>query len=90
MKIYKSWPLLDQEVKVSNSVVVYIVLIGSLGTVFSGIYRDQKVAVKKVNEPKQTDIWQLRKLDHQNIIKFLYVPLSYPLLSSLIHFTSIY
>lgn len=41
------------------------------GTVFSGIYRGKEVAVKKVNDPKQTDIKHLRKLEHPNIIAFM-------------------
>ena len=42
-----------------------------LGTVFKGTYKKQCIAVKKVNEPKQTDIWNLRKLEHPNIVTFL-------------------
>lgn len=44
---------------------------GGQGTVFKGTYKKQCIAVKKVNEPKQTDIWNLRKLEHPNIVKFL-------------------
>lgn len=43
---------------------------GAQGTVFSGKYRNEIVAVKKVRVLKETDIKHLRKLDHENIIKF--------------------
>lgn len=43
---------------------------GAQGTVFSGKLQDEIVAVKKVRDLKETDIKHLRKLDHENIIKF--------------------
>lgn len=43
---------------------------GAQGTVFSGYLRNEIVAVKKVRDYKETDIKHLRKLDHENIIKF--------------------
>lgn len=43
---------------------------GAQGTVFSGYLRNEIVAVKKVRDIKETDIKHLRKLDHENIIKF--------------------
>lgn len=43
---------------------------GAQGTVFSGYLRGEIVAVKKVRDIKETDIKHLRKLDHENIIKF--------------------
>lgn len=43
---------------------------GAQGTVFSGYLRNEIVAVKKVRDVKETDIKHLRKLDHENIIKF--------------------
>lgn len=43
---------------------------GAQGTVFSGYLRNEIVAVKKVRDIKETDIKHLRKLDHDNIIKF--------------------
>ncbi|XP_036326801.1 mitogen-activated protein kinase kinase kinase 13-like isoform X1 [Rhagoletis pomonella] len=43
---------------------------GAQGAVFSGKLNNEIVAVKKVKELKETDIKHLRKLDHQNIIKF--------------------
>lgn len=43
---------------------------GAQGTVFSGYLRNEIVAVKKVREFKETDIKHLRRLDHENIIKF--------------------
>ncbi|XP_003388129.1 PREDICTED: mitogen-activated protein kinase kinase kinase 13-A-like [Amphimedon queenslandica] len=44
---------------------------GGQGAVFSGKYRDNEVAVKKVNDPKQTELKILRKLSHPNIVKCL-------------------
>ncbi|XP_044313929.1 mitogen-activated protein kinase kinase kinase 13-B isoform X1 [Drosophila rhopaloa] len=43
---------------------------GAQGAVFSGKLKNEIVAVKKVKEHKETDIKHLRKLDHENIIKF--------------------
>lgn len=43
---------------------------GAQGTVFSGKWKNEIVAVKKVRDLKETDIKHLRKLDHENIIKF--------------------
>ncbi|XP_053675347.1 mitogen-activated protein kinase kinase kinase 13 [Anopheles nili] len=43
---------------------------GAQGAVFCGKLRNELVAVKKVREPKETDIRHLRKLDHENIVKF--------------------
>lgn len=43
---------------------------GAQGTVFSGRLKNEIVAVKKVRDLKETDIKHLRKLDHENIIKF--------------------
>lgn len=43
---------------------------GAQGTVFSGYIRNEIVAVKKVRDHKETDIKHLRRLDHENIIKF--------------------
>ncbi|KAH8410728.1 hypothetical protein KR222_001815 [Zaprionus bogoriensis] len=43
---------------------------GAQGAVFSGKLKTDIVAVKKVKELKETDIKHLRKLDHENIIKF--------------------
>ncbi|CAG9855934.1 unnamed protein product [Phyllotreta striolata] len=43
---------------------------GGQGAVFSGKLNDEQVAVKKVSELKDTDIRNLRKLNHLNIVKF--------------------
>ncbi|XP_058126307.1 mitogen-activated protein kinase kinase kinase 13-A [Anopheles ziemanni] len=43
---------------------------GAQGAVFRGKWRHELVAVKKVREVKETDIKHLRKLDHENIVKF--------------------
>ena len=37
---------------------------------FSGGYKGQEVAVKKVKEEAETDIRHLRKLNHPNIVQF--------------------
>lgn len=43
---------------------------GAQGAVFSGKLKGETVAVKKVREVRETDIKHLRKLDHENIVKF--------------------
>ncbi|XP_056648259.1 mitogen-activated protein kinase kinase kinase 13 isoform X1 [Diorhabda sublineata] len=43
---------------------------GGQGAVFSGMLNNVQVAVKKVSELKDTDIRNLRKLNHPNIVKF--------------------
>lgn len=43
---------------------------GAQGAVFSGKYKNQTVAVKKVRDQKETDIKHLRKLNHPNIVQF--------------------
>ncbi|XP_055528207.1 mitogen-activated protein kinase kinase kinase dlk-1 isoform X2 [Wyeomyia smithii] len=43
---------------------------GAQGAVFRGRLRNELVAVKKVRDVKETDIRHLRKLDHENIVKF--------------------
>ncbi|GAB0097019.1 Mitogen-activated protein kinase kinase kinase [Sergentomyia squamirostris] len=43
---------------------------GAQGSVFSGKWRNEIVAVKKVHDLLDTDIKHLRKLDNENIIKF--------------------
>ena len=43
---------------------------GAQGAVFRGKWRGNLVAVKKVRDVKETDIRNLRKLDHENIVKF--------------------
>lgn len=43
---------------------------GAQGAVFSGVLSNDVVAVKKVREPKETDIKNLRKLNHPNVVKF--------------------
>lgn len=43
---------------------------GAQGAVFSGKLRGETVAVKKVQEQKETDIKNLRKLNHPNVVKF--------------------
>ncbi|KAJ8954615.1 hypothetical protein NQ318_003149 [Aromia moschata] len=43
---------------------------GGQGAVFSGMLNNAPVAVKKVSELKDTDIRNLRKLNHPNVVKF--------------------
>lgn len=43
---------------------------GAQGAVFRGRLNNEWVAVKKVRESKETDISNLRKLNHPNIVKF--------------------
>ena len=45
---------------------------GAQGAVFAGEYLGKKVAVKKVKDPKYCEeAWNLRKLDHPNIVKLM-------------------
>lgn len=44
---------------------------GAQGAVYSGKLRNDIVAVKKVRDVRETDIKNLRRLDHENIIKFV-------------------
>lgn len=43
---------------------------GAQGAVFSGKLYNEIVAVKKVKDVRETDIRHLRKLNHENIVKF--------------------
>lgn len=43
---------------------------GAQGAVFLGKLCNEEVAVKKVRDVKETDIRNLRKLNHPNIISF--------------------
>ncbi|XP_011299586.1 mitogen-activated protein kinase kinase kinase 13 isoform X2 [Fopius arisanus] len=43
---------------------------GAQGAVFRGLLNKEIVAVKKVREPRETDIRHLRKLNHPNVVKF--------------------
>ena len=43
---------------------------GAQGAVFLGKLNGEEVAVKKVRDVKETDIKNLRKLNHPNIIPF--------------------
>lgn len=43
---------------------------GAQGCVWKAVYQNEVLAVKKVTKKKETDIKNLRKLDHINIIKF--------------------
>lgn len=45
---------------------------GAQGAVFRGKLNNEVVAVKKVKDPKETDIRHLRKLNHPNIVQFKY------------------
>ena len=46
---------------------------GAQGAVFSGKINNKVVAIKKVKELHETNIKHLSKLDHDNIVKFLWV-----------------
>lgn len=43
---------------------------GAQGAVFSGKFNNEVVAIKKVRDVKETDIKHLKKLNHENIVKF--------------------
>lgn len=49
---------------------------GAQGAVFRGKLNNEVVAVKKVKDPKETDIRHLRKLNHPNIVQFKYKTLT--------------
>ncbi|XP_015833522.1 mitogen-activated protein kinase kinase kinase 13 isoform X2 [Tribolium castaneum] len=59
---------------------------GGQGTVFSGMLNNQKVAVKKVYDIKETDIRNLKKLNHPNIVKFKGVCTQLPCLSIIMEY----
>lgn len=45
---------------------------GAQGAVFAGEYLGKKIAVKKVKDPKYCEeAWNMRKLDHPNIVKMM-------------------
>ncbi|XP_018648738.1 serine/threonine kinase [Schistosoma mansoni] len=70
----KSFPSSDQDLpwEVPFESVTDLVWIGSgaQGVVFRGCFRDELIAVKKVNKQSDTDIRHLRYLNHPNVIKF--------------------
>ena len=43
---------------------------GAQGVVFVGRWKSELVAVKKVKERSETNIFHLRKLNHPNIVQF--------------------
>ncbi|XP_044268988.1 mitogen-activated protein kinase kinase kinase 13-A isoform X2 [Tribolium madens] len=59
---------------------------GGQGTVFSGMLNNQPVAVKKVYDIKETDIRNLKKLNHPNIVKFKGVCTQLPCLSIIMEY----
>lgn len=59
---------------------------GAQGAVYSGKLRTDIVAVKKVRDVRETDIKNLRKLDHENIIKFVGVCTQAPVFCIIMEF----
>ncbi|KAK9886828.1 hypothetical protein WA026_018480 [Henosepilachna vigintioctopunctata] len=59
---------------------------GGQGAVFSGKINNEPVAVKKVSDIKETDIKNLRKLNHPNIVKFKGVCTQAPCYSIIMEF----
>ncbi|KAL3284694.1 hypothetical protein HHI36_018843 [Cryptolaemus montrouzieri] len=59
---------------------------GGQGAVFSGKLNNEPVAVKKVSDIKETDIKNLRKLNHPNIVKFKGVCTQAPCYSIIMEF----
>lgn len=43
---------------------------GAQGSVYRAIYRNENVALKKVNSKEDAEIQHLKKLDHRNLVKF--------------------
>lgn len=60
----------DWEIPFEQITNLDLVGCGGQGIVFYGKYKNEDVAVKKVQELKETDIRNLRKLNHPNIVKF--------------------
>ncbi|XP_045462128.1 mitogen-activated protein kinase kinase kinase 13-B isoform X2 [Harmonia axyridis] len=59
---------------------------GGQGAVFSGKINNEPIAVKKVSDIKETDIKNLRKLNHPNIVKFKGVCTQAPCYSIIMEF----
>jgi mitogen-activated protein kinase kinase kinase 13 len=49
---------------------------GAQGAVFSGKLNNQVIAIKKVRDIRETDVRHLAKLNHENIVKILWVSLT--------------
>ncbi|XP_022917912.1 mitogen-activated protein kinase kinase kinase 13-B isoform X2 [Onthophagus taurus] len=60
----------DWEIPFENISELSLLGAGGQGVVFYGKLNNEEVAVKKVQDVKETDIRNLRKLNHPNIIKF--------------------
>ncbi|XP_076271858.1 mitogen-activated protein kinase kinase kinase 13 wallenda isoform X3 [Rhynchophorus ferrugineus] len=60
----------DWEIPFEKITDLQFISSGGQGAVFSGCLSNTPVAVKKVAELKDTDIINLRKLNHPNIVKF--------------------
>lgn len=43
---------------------------GAQGVVFSGTFRGEMVAVKKLRDKSETNFKHLRRLNHENIVRF--------------------
>lgn len=63
----------DWEIPFESISILQMVGSGAQGTVFRGILNNETVAVKKVKDPRETDIRHLRKLNHPNIVQFKWV-----------------
>lgn len=60
----------DWEIPFEKITDLQFISSGGQGAVFSGYLHSTLVAIKKVAELKDTDIVNLRKLNHPNIVKF--------------------
>ncbi|CAH1123108.1 unnamed protein product [Ceutorhynchus assimilis] len=60
----------DWEIPFEKITDLQFISSGGQGAVFSGYLNNDLVAIKKVSELKDTDIANLRKLNHPNIVKF--------------------
>ncbi|XP_030020802.2 mitogen-activated protein kinase kinase kinase 12 [Manduca sexta] len=70
----------DDEWEVPFEMITDLTYLGSgaQGVVFSGMLRGEMVAVKKLRDKSETNIKHLRKLNHENIVRFRGVCTSSP------------
>lgn len=66
------WLLFADDWEIPFELITYLDYVGcgGQGVVFAGVLNHEKVAVKKVQDIKETEIRHLRKLNHPNIVKF--------------------
>ncbi|XP_063373987.1 mitogen-activated protein kinase kinase kinase 12-like [Cydia amplana] len=65
-------PALEEKWEIPAEAITNLVYLGSgaQGVVYGGQINNEMVAVKKLRDPAETDIKHLRKLNHDNIVRF--------------------